>query len=222
MQKVITINLNGNAYQLDEEGYEALRAYLAHAHAQLGGNPDASEIIRDLEQSIAEKCQRLLGPGKSVVTPAEIEQILREIGPVENSAGAAHGSHGAGPAGTPQPKRLYQIREGAIVSGVANGLAAYFNVDPTIVRVAFAVAAVLEMTSENRPPDCPHHRAVRVARIYRAVREDAGRAGCGARRVDDPSVQTAARRRKGEGQIRWPSPQSSLTQTGVGPAKSGH
>ena len=31
MQKVISINLNGNAYQLDESGYDALRAYLARA-----------------------------------------------------------------------------------------------------------------------------------------------------------------------------------------------
>jgi phage shock protein PspC (stress-responsive transcriptional regulator) len=149
MQKVITINLNGNAFQLDEQGYEALRRYLEHAEAQLGGNPDASEILRDLEQSIAEKCLRLLGPGKSVVTTAEVEQILREIGPVENTAGAAHGPHAAE---TPQPKRLYQIREGAMVSGVANGLAAYFNIDPTIVRVAFVVAAVIEMSHYDRPP----------------------------------------------------------------------
>ena len=150
MQKVITINLNGAAYQLDEDGYEELRAYLAYARAQLGGNPDASEIIRDLEHSIAEKCQRLLGPGKGVVTAAEIKQILRDIGPVENGADTAHGPHEAG--ATPHPKRLYQIREGAIVSGVANGLAAYFNLDPTIVRLAFAVAAVIEMTSHDRPP----------------------------------------------------------------------
>lgn len=150
MQKVITINLNGNAYQLDERGYEGLRAYLEHAEAQLGGNPDASEILRDLEQSIAEKCQRLLGPGKIVVTTAEIEQILREIGPVESS-GAAPGPQSAS-APTPQPKRLYQIREGALVSGVANGLAAYFNIDPTIVRVAFVMAAVAEMVKYDQPP----------------------------------------------------------------------
>ena len=150
MQKVITINLNGNAYQLDEAGYDELRVYLAQAQAQLGGNPDASEIIRDLEQSIAEKCQRLLGPGKSVVATAEIEQILREIGPVENGGGAQHGAHATGSSAP--PKRLYQIREGAMVSGVANGLAAYFNIDPTMVRIAFAVAAVVEMTTYDRPP----------------------------------------------------------------------
>ena len=39
-----------------------------------------------------------------------------------------------------------------MVSGVANGLAAYFNVDPTIVRVAFVAAAVVEMANYDRPP----------------------------------------------------------------------
>src|SRR5688500_8828872 len=108
MQKVITINLNGNAYQLDEQGYDALRAYLDHARVQLGGNPDAAEILRDVEQSIAEKCLRVLGPGKTVVTTLEIEQILREIGPVESS-GAAH-AHGS-TAGS-DTRRLYQSQIG--------------------------------------------------------------------------------------------------------------
>lgn len=152
MQKVITINLNGTAYQLDEAGYEALRAYLRQAEMQLAGNPDAAEIIRDLEQSIAERCLRVLGPGKTVVTTAEIEQMLQEIGPVDSSANPSHAAHAASSAPTPSPKRLYQIREGAMLSGVANGLAAYFNIDPSIVRVAFAVAAVFEMTTEDRPP----------------------------------------------------------------------
>jgi phage shock protein PspC (stress-responsive transcriptional regulator) len=145
MQKVITINLNGNTYQLDEDGYDALRAYHKHAEAQLRGDHDTSEIIRDLEQSIAEKCQRLLGPGKTVVTTIEVEQILREIGPVDS--GAAHAPHGgasqqASAGADPPPRRLYQIREGAMLSGVCNGLAAYWNIDPTIVRVAFVAAFV--------------------------------------------------------------------------------
>jgi phage shock protein PspC (stress-responsive transcriptional regulator) len=132
MQKIITINLNGNAYQLDEPGYEALRAYLMHAEARLGSNPDRAEIIRDLEQSVAEKCQRCLGPGKTVVSTGEVDQILREIGPIEGESQSP-----PAPSAVP-PKRLYQIREGAMLSGVCNGLAAYFNLDPTVVRIAFA------------------------------------------------------------------------------------
>lgn len=159
MQKVITINLNGNAYQLDESGYDALRAYLDHADAQLGGNPDRSEIIRDLEQSIAEKCVRFLGPGKSVVSTVELEQILREVGPVDGGATTAGQAasqqtpHAGSDASTARhPRRLYQIREGAMLSGVCNGLAAYFNLDPTIVRVAFVVSAVVEMAVTDDPP----------------------------------------------------------------------
>ena len=149
MQKVITINLNGNAYQLDESGFEALRAYLDQAGARLTGNPDRAEIVRDLEQSIAERCARFLGPGKTVVSALEVEQILREIGPVDSDAASAQPAAEHIPS---HPRRLYQIREGAMLSGVCNGLAAYFNLDPTIVRVAFVVSAVVEMAITDDPP----------------------------------------------------------------------
>ena len=83
MNKVITINLNGNAYQVDEIGYQALGDYLDQAKAQLGDNPDIEEIIADLEQAIADKCNRFLGPNKSVVSTNELQTILEEMGPVE-------------------------------------------------------------------------------------------------------------------------------------------
>ena len=56
MERVVTINLNGNPYQLEEPAYDALRAYLERARATLADNPDKAEIIRDLEQAIADKC----------------------------------------------------------------------------------------------------------------------------------------------------------------------
>src|SRR3989337_4394319 len=56
MQKVISINLNGNAYQLDESGYDRLRDYLADAERQLKENPDRVEIMADSRQAIAGKC----------------------------------------------------------------------------------------------------------------------------------------------------------------------
>ncbi|HEX5474786.1 MAG TPA: PspC domain-containing protein [Vicinamibacterales bacterium] len=155
MQKVTGINLNGNAYQVEEQGYVALRAYLDDAEAQLKDNPDRAEILADLEQAIGEKCQKVLGPHKTVVTALEISRIVGEMGPVDGdgpapAGGPASGSatgakteqeHKTAPAGA--PKRLYQIREGAMLSGVCNGLAAYFDIDVTIVRIVFVVLAVL-------------------------------------------------------------------------------
>jgi hypothetical protein len=51
MQKVVSINLNGIAYQIDESGYDALVAYLETAQRQLRDNPDRDEILADLEQA---------------------------------------------------------------------------------------------------------------------------------------------------------------------------
>ena len=151
MQKVITINLNGNAYQLDETAFGALRAYLDRAEIQLKDNPDRAEIISDLEQAIADKCNRVLGAHKSVVTAAEVEQIIQEMGPVDGAQGAPAGADAgaAGRAGdrgrtaTEPPRRLYQISDGAMISGVFKGLAAYFHIDVTIVRIVFVVLAVV-------------------------------------------------------------------------------
>ena len=39
-------------------------------------------------------------------------------------------------------KHLYRLRDGRLVAGVCEGLAAYFGVDPTLVRLAFALLAV--------------------------------------------------------------------------------
>jgi len=61
MNKVITINLDGTAYQLEEGGYDALRSYLESASARLQGNPDRDEILSDIERAMAEKFRALLG-----------------------------------------------------------------------------------------------------------------------------------------------------------------
>jgi phage shock protein PspC (stress-responsive transcriptional regulator) len=170
MNTVIIVNLNGNAFHLEEPGYQSLRAYLEQAQAQLWDNPDKTEIMADLEQAIADKCARFLQPHKNVLTAPEIGEVIREMGPVQtegaapgvaaagNAAaggaalgGAAAGATNAGEqprvdpntAPGPVPKRLYQIRAGAMLSGVCAGLAAYLNIDVTIVRILFVVLTVL-------------------------------------------------------------------------------
>jgi len=55
MQKVTSVNLNGNAYQLEEDAYEALQTYLEQARKKLADNPDKVEIMQDFAQAIAEK-----------------------------------------------------------------------------------------------------------------------------------------------------------------------
>jgi phage shock protein PspC (stress-responsive transcriptional regulator) len=160
MNKVTTINLNGNAFQLEEDGYEALRAYLERAARNLEGNPDKDEIIADIEQAIADKFRAMLGANKTVVVTKEVEDVVAGMGPVQDasdpsgeassaaSGAGGPGGRGPGPAmGAPGDggpvRRLYRIREGAMVAGVCNGLAAYLNVDVSIVRILFVVLTVI-------------------------------------------------------------------------------
>jgi phage shock protein PspC (stress-responsive transcriptional regulator) len=162
MNKVITINLGGTAYQLEERGYDALRAYLETAAARLQGNPDRDEILSDVEQAIGEKFRALAKSYKTVVVTKEVTAVLAEMGPIEDAssaagmpsaadkrgggAGAADATQAgskAGSTGAPGPaKRLYRITEGAMWAGVCNGLAAYVNLDPTIVRLLFVLLTI--------------------------------------------------------------------------------
>lgn len=41
-----------------------------------------------------------------------------------------------------EPKRLYRVREGSRVCGVCLGVAEYLNIDVTVVRILWAVAAL--------------------------------------------------------------------------------
>ncbi len=42
-------------------------------------------------------------------------------------------------------KRLYRSNHDVMISGVAGGLAEYFNVDPTIVRLLFVLLAFMSL-----------------------------------------------------------------------------
>lgn len=145
MNKVITIHLHGKAYQVEEQGFARLRAYLDDAARRLDKDPDKEEIISDLEQAIAEKLERLLTPSKTVVAEKEVDEVIKEMGPVESAGedgGAAGGDERAKPSAA-APRRMYQVREGAMIAGVCTGVAAYFDVDVTLVRIIFVALALL-------------------------------------------------------------------------------
>ncbi len=40
-----------------------------------------------------------------------------------------------------EPKRLYRSRDERMISGVCGGIAKYFNVDPTVIRLLFVIFA---------------------------------------------------------------------------------
>jgi phage shock protein PspC (stress-responsive transcriptional regulator) len=141
MKRVVTVNLNGMSFNFDEDAYDELRRYLKRAEAQLASDPGRAEILADIERSIAEKCQGVLNAQKNVVTAEEVRVVLAAIGVVDPHTDEWHDAKSV--AAGMHDRQLVQIREGAMVSGVCNGLAAYFGMDVTILRVIFVVLGIV-------------------------------------------------------------------------------
>lgn len=149
MQKVVHVSLHGNAFTLEEEGHAALQAYLDEAAQRLAADPDREEILGDLEQAIAEKCARCIGPGKDVVTAAEVARVIAAMGPVSappQGDGTAPAPGDAAPPATPSeppPRRLYRILEEGVLGGLCAGIGAYLRVDANVVRAGFVILTLV-------------------------------------------------------------------------------
>lgn len=156
MRKVTVVSLGGNAYQLEEGAHVAVAAYLDRASQVLATNPDRAEILADLEQAIADKCDSFLGKHKNVISEGEAAQILREMGPVQASGipadePAATAQDSAGDTwkdadGTAalaaRRRRLMRIPSEGMMGGVCAGLAAYFNMDVVWVRLGMVLMLI--------------------------------------------------------------------------------
>lgn len=129
MQRVsITVSLNGVALSFEQAAFNRLETYLADAERTLAGNPDKVEILADLEQAVADQCKRRMRLDQVRVTLRELEPALEEIGSVQDPGVAE-------PPPASPARRLEQVSEGALISGVCQGIARYLNVDVTLVRV---------------------------------------------------------------------------------------
>lgn len=133
MQRIsVTARLNRSTFQFEETAFVRLEDYLAQAARTLEDNPDKAEILTDLEQAIADQCTKRMRPDQGVVTLAELQPALDEIGVVQVPGDTDHAARAAPDGARP----LLQISEGAVISGVCQGLARYFGLDVTLLRIA--------------------------------------------------------------------------------------
>jgi phage shock protein PspC (stress-responsive transcriptional regulator) len=149
MKKTIDINLAGLRFSLDEDAYQRLQAYLRALESQLAQTVGKEEILADIEGRIAELFTVNLNTGKQVINLAEVDAVISTMGAPEDFAG--DDAEGARVAGDWQPlgaeesnkKRLFRDADDRVVGGVASGLAAYFELDPVVVRLLWAASIFL-------------------------------------------------------------------------------
>lgn len=138
MKKVVKVSIGNLAFTIEEEGYLILKGYLDELHEHYDNKENGAEIIEGIEERMAElfieKCGR-----NNVVTTANIRDVITVLGrpeviDEEHPEGAASSSSRVKP-----PKRLYRNPDNKVLGGVCSGLAAYFKLDTTLVRILFVI-----------------------------------------------------------------------------------
>ena len=159
MNRVEKISIGGYAFNFEEDAARMVTEYVENLRKCYSAAPDANEIVEAFEDRI---CEMLLEnhPSDSVVSAADIESVKSVLGTPEAIAssseeedpGFSGTAGGTGYAAAPEKpqwwkndtkKRIFRPKSGRIFGGVCSGLATYFNIDVTAVRIVWALALCL-------------------------------------------------------------------------------
>lgn len=157
MKKVININFQGRVIPIEESAYDMLKQYVESLRRFFAEEEGRDEIINDIEGRIAELFGESLKKGSTCITDDDVNRIIESMGRPEDFEGEeskVKSQLGADQPGAsaneqssfnytdPIPRgRLYRNDNDKILGGVCGGLASYLRIDPTIVRLVFALTS---------------------------------------------------------------------------------
>jgi len=155
MKKVININFQGRVIPIEETAFEELKKYTDSLRRHFEREEGRDEIINDIENRIAELfSERLKKEQSGCITDNDLNEIIKGIGRPEDfdsqeemSGSSSYSSDqesGRPSMATPntntEPRGSWSRNANdKILGGVCSGLAHYLKVDPTIVRILFAL-----------------------------------------------------------------------------------
>ncbi|MDB4497906.1 DUF2807 domain-containing protein [Gammaproteobacteria bacterium] len=153
MKKTVNINLNRIAFIMNEEAHKQLEEYLKSIELHYSSDEDCKEIMQDIEARIQELLSEKLHDGKMIIEEVDIQEIIKIMG--HPSQFEDDGSEKSEQDSTTnnskaymhfnkwRKRRFYRDPQNVIVSGVCSGIAAYFAIDPTLVRLLVIILTII-------------------------------------------------------------------------------
>jgi len=139
MKKNFSVNIGGRIFNIDDDAYESLNNYLARLRNFFATEQGYQEIIADIEMRIAELLDQQKEQGLSIVSLKHIEDVIASMGEPDQFSDSETEKPKRGP-GSKTRGKLYRDPDNRQIGGVAAGIAAWFDIDPIWVRLAFAGA----------------------------------------------------------------------------------
>ena len=122
---------------MDAEASGAADAYIGQIESYYRNK----EITDGIEERMAELLLERV-PKDGVAGKADIDAVINILGKPERIEADEPVATDTKPEEKPR-KRLYRDMEKAKIGGVCSGLAAYFKIDPAVIRIGFAIFALL-------------------------------------------------------------------------------
>jgi phage shock protein PspC (stress-responsive transcriptional regulator) len=143
MKQVININFHGRVIPIEVSAFELLKKYTDSLSRYFAGEEGKEEIINDIESRIGELFHERLKAGATCITDDDVNAIIKSIGRAEDfeDTETTTGASEKTTAGTSYStatgvyKRLFRDENNKVLGGVCSGIAAYFGIDPIIVRI---------------------------------------------------------------------------------------
>jgi phage shock protein PspC (stress-responsive transcriptional regulator) len=147
MQKVVSINLGGSVFQVDEDAYDLLRNYIEAIRLHFKGTEGGLEIANDIEQRLAEMFQARITSNANLISKQMVEEVMALMGkPSDFDTGEQQASNTYEPASNSEPlikRKLFRDPENRMIGGVCSGMGAYFGVGRWIFRVIALVLVLI-------------------------------------------------------------------------------
>lgn len=152
MNKIVTINIGGIAIAIEEDAYDMLRDYLKNIGSHFANTENGDEIVSDIELRIAEVLQAKLTAGKVSINREDVREVAEAMGypsDFEEEEESKKKEESDEPENKrekqEQPRekvrrRLFRDVDEQRVGGVCAGLANYFGLDVTLLRILWVVS----------------------------------------------------------------------------------
>ena len=144
MKKTVTVNIGGIVFHIEETAYEQLQSYLSNIKSYFTLSDGRDEIIQDIETRIAEMFSEKISNSRMVVTDADVEEVMKQLGKPSEVAGTddATTSNNESKNQEPADKKLFRDPDDKIVGGVCSGVAHYFGIQPLWLRLLLVFSII--------------------------------------------------------------------------------
>ena len=134
MKETVNVNIGSQAFTLDEDAYRVLRSYLDDIRSRL---PEYdTETMGDIEVRIAEIFREIVSSPMRVITLDTVRTAMHRMGaPSDFGERRGNTARQEDEEAEPETRKLYRSRTDRSIAGICGGLADFFHVDATVMRL---------------------------------------------------------------------------------------